>query len=130
MEWLVTNAVAALLMPLGIVLILLLTALLMAWRWPLMAWRPIAIACALLYALSTQFVANGLLYVLEPAARDPAGDDAPAAHLRPKRHRFPALVPRNGLAHPRSACGAARTVSRQRRLSLTAVHRAPQRASP
>jgi uncharacterized SAM-binding protein YcdF (DUF218 family) len=74
MEWLVTNAIAALLMPLGIVLILLLTALLMAWRWPLMAWRPIAIACVLLYALSTQFVANGLLYVLEPAPRDPAGD--------------------------------------------------------
>jgi hypothetical protein len=48
MEWLVTNAIAALLMPLGIVLILLLTALLMAWRWPLMAWRPIAIACVLL----------------------------------------------------------------------------------
>jgi uncharacterized SAM-binding protein YcdF (DUF218 family) len=74
MEWLITNAAASLLMPLGIVLILLLTALLMAWRWPLMAWRPMAIACVLLYALSTQFVANGLLYVLEPAPRDPAAD--------------------------------------------------------
>jgi uncharacterized SAM-binding protein YcdF (DUF218 family) len=73
-EWLITNAIAALLMPLGIALVLLLTALLMAWRWPLLAWRPIAIACALLYALSTQFVADGLLYVLEPAPRDPAAD--------------------------------------------------------
>src|SRR5262245_8222357 len=74
MEWLITNTIAALLMPLGIVLVLLLTALLMAWRWPLLAWRPIAIACVMLYALSTQFVANGLLYVLEPAPRDPAAD--------------------------------------------------------
>jgi uncharacterized SAM-binding protein YcdF (DUF218 family) len=74
MEWLITNAIVALFMPLGIVLILLLTALLMAWRWPLLAWRPIAIACVVLYALSTQFVANGLLYVLEPAPRDPAAD--------------------------------------------------------
>jgi uncharacterized SAM-binding protein YcdF (DUF218 family) len=74
MEWLITNAVGTLLMPLGIVLVLLLTALLMAWRWPLLAWRPIAIACVMLYALSTQFVADGLMYVLEPAPRDPAAD--------------------------------------------------------
>lgn len=74
MEWLITNAISALLMPLGIVLVLLLTALLMAWRWPLLAWRPIAIACVMLYALSTQFVADGLMYVLEPAPRDPAAD--------------------------------------------------------
>lgn len=74
MEWLITNAIAALLMPLGVALILLLTALLMAWRWPLLAWRPITIAFVLLYALSTQFVANGLLYILEPAPRDPAAD--------------------------------------------------------
>jgi len=74
MEWLITNAISALLMPLGIVLVLLLTALLMAWRWPLLAWRPIAIACVMLYVLSTQFVADGLMYVLEPAPRDPAAD--------------------------------------------------------
>ena len=74
MEWLISNAIGALLMPLGIVLIVLLVALLMAWRWPLQAWRPITVAIVLLYALSTQFVANGLLYVLEPAPRDPAAD--------------------------------------------------------
>ena len=61
-------------MPLGIVLIVLLVALLMAWRWPLLAWRPILVAVVLLYALSTQFVADALLYVLEPAPRDPAAD--------------------------------------------------------
>ena len=74
MEWLISNAIGALFMPLGIVLIVLLVALLMAWRWPLQAWRPIAVAIGLLYALSTQFVADGLLYVLEPAPRDPAAD--------------------------------------------------------
>ena len=74
MEWLITNAIVALLMPLGIALILLLTALLMTWRWPLLAWRPTVIACVLLYALSTQFAADGLLYMLEPAPRDSAAD--------------------------------------------------------
>jgi uncharacterized SAM-binding protein YcdF (DUF218 family) len=74
MEWLISNAIGALFMPLGIVLIVLLVALLMAWRSPLQAWRPIVAAIVLLYALSTQFVADGLLYVLEPAPRDPAAD--------------------------------------------------------
>jgi uncharacterized SAM-binding protein YcdF (DUF218 family) len=74
MEWLISNAIGALFMPLGIVLFVLLVALLMAWRWPLQAWRPIAAAIVLLYAFSTPFVANGLLYVLEPAPRDPAAD--------------------------------------------------------
>jgi uncharacterized SAM-binding protein YcdF (DUF218 family) len=76
MEWLISNAIGALFMPLGIVLFVLLVALLMAWRWPLQAWRPIAAAIVLLYALSTQFVANGLLYMLEPAPRDPAADQS------------------------------------------------------
>jgi uncharacterized SAM-binding protein YcdF (DUF218 family) len=74
MEWLISNAIGALFMPLGIVLFVLLVALLMAWRWPLLAWRPIAVAIVLLYALSTQFVADGLLYVLEPAPGKPAAD--------------------------------------------------------
>lgn len=74
MEWLITNAIAALLMPLGIVLIVLLVALLLAWRRPLLAWRPLALAFIVLYVLSTQFVADGLLRWLEPAPRDPAAD--------------------------------------------------------
>jgi uncharacterized SAM-binding protein YcdF (DUF218 family) len=76
MEWLITNAVAALLMPLGIVLVILLIALLMAWRRPLQAWRPLALAIIALYALSTQLVAGGLLYLLEPAPRDPTADQS------------------------------------------------------
>lgn len=74
MEWLITNAVAALLLPPGIIVVVLLFALLMTWRWPLRAWRPLAVAVVLLYALSTQIVATGLLSLLEPAPRDPAAD--------------------------------------------------------
>ena len=74
MEWLITNAVTALLLPVGLVLLILLVALLFGWRRPLTAWKPIAIAFVVLYALSTQFVANGLLYLLEPAPREPAAD--------------------------------------------------------
>jgi uncharacterized SAM-binding protein YcdF (DUF218 family) len=74
MEWLISNAVAALLLPPGIIVILLLVTLLMTWRWPLRAWRYVAFSLLLLYALSTHIVANGLLYLLEPAARDPAAD--------------------------------------------------------
>jgi uncharacterized SAM-binding protein YcdF (DUF218 family) len=75
-EWLISNVFATLLMPLSIVLVILLIALLMAWRRPLQAWRPIGIAIILLYALSTQIVANGLLYLLEPAPRDPTSDQS------------------------------------------------------
>jgi uncharacterized SAM-binding protein YcdF (DUF218 family) len=74
MEWLITNAIAALLLPPGIVLLILLVALLMTWRWPLLAWRPIAVAVVVLYLLSTQIVADGLLYLVEPGRRDPAAD--------------------------------------------------------
>lgn len=74
MEWLITNAIALLLLPLGIVLVILLVGLLMAWRRPLLAWRPIALAVALLYALSTQIVADGLLWLLEPRPGDPGAD--------------------------------------------------------
>lgn len=76
MEWLITNAIATMLMPLGIVLIVLLVALLLAWRWPLHAWRPLALAFIVLYALSTQFVADGLLRWLEPKYRDPAANQS------------------------------------------------------
>jgi len=74
MEWVISNAIGALFMPLGVVLFVLLVALLMAWRWPLQAWRPIVVAIVLLYALSTQFVADGLLYLLEPAPGNPVAD--------------------------------------------------------
>ena len=74
MEWLITKAFAALLAPLGIALVILLVAALVAWRRPLAAWRPVALALIVLYPLSTHFVADQLLWWLEPAPRDPAAD--------------------------------------------------------
>lgn len=74
MEWLITKAFSALLAPLGIVLVILLVAALVAWRRPLAAWRPVALALIVLYPLSTHFVADQLLWWLEPAPRDPAAD--------------------------------------------------------
>ena len=74
MEWLIAKALAALLAPLGIVLVILLVAALVAWRRPLAAWRPVVLAFIVLYPLSTQYVADHLLWWLEPASRDPAAD--------------------------------------------------------
>lgn len=74
MEWLITKAIGALLSPLGIVLIILLVAVLVAWRRPLVAWRPVALALIVLYPLSTPFVANQLLWWIEPAVPNPAAD--------------------------------------------------------
>ena len=74
MEWLITKSIAALLAPLGIVLVILLVAVLVAWRRPLAAWRPVVLALIVLYPLSTPFVADQLLWWLEPAPRDPAAD--------------------------------------------------------
>jgi uncharacterized SAM-binding protein YcdF (DUF218 family) len=74
MEWLITKTIAALLAPLGIVLVILLVAAVVAWRRPLAAWRPVALAFIVLYPLSTHFVADHLLWWIEPAPRDPAAD--------------------------------------------------------
>jgi uncharacterized SAM-binding protein YcdF (DUF218 family) len=74
MEWLITKTIAALLAPLGIVLVILLVAALVAWRRPLAAWRPVALAFIVLYPLSTHFVADQLLWWIEPAPRDPVAD--------------------------------------------------------
>lgn len=74
MEWLITKTIAALLEPLGIVLIILLAGAAVAWTRPLAAWRPVVLAFALLYPLSTQYVADQLLWLLEPAPSDPAAD--------------------------------------------------------
>jgi uncharacterized SAM-binding protein YcdF (DUF218 family) len=74
MEWLIAKALAALLAPLGIVLVILLVAAVVAWRRPLAAWRPVALAFIVLYPLSTHFVADQLLWWIEPAPRDPAAD--------------------------------------------------------
>jgi len=74
MERLVTHSIAALLSPLGIVLFILLAAALLAWRRPLLAWRPAVLALIVLYPLSTHFVADRLLGWLEPSPRDPAAN--------------------------------------------------------
>jgi len=74
MEWLIAQTFAALLAPLGIVLVILLVAALVAWQRPLAAWRPVVLAFIVLYPLSTRFVADQLLWWIEPAPRDPAAD--------------------------------------------------------
>ena len=74
MEWLITKSIAALLAPLGIVLVILLVAVRVAWRRPLAAWRPVALAFIVLYPLSTHFVADQLLSWIEPTPRDPVAD--------------------------------------------------------
>jgi len=74
MEWLITRTIAAMLEPLGIVIIILVIATAVAWWRPLAAWRPVVLALIVLYILSTQYVADHLLWWLEPAYRDPAAD--------------------------------------------------------
>lgn len=79
MEWLVTNAVAAALLPPGCLLLLgALGALLMALRCRRLGATLVAAAFVFLYALSTHFVADGLLNALEPAPLDLAAN--PAGH--------------------------------------------------
>lgn len=74
MDWLITRTIAALIEPLGIVLIILLVGAALAWTRPLAGWRPIILAFVVLYPLSTPYVADHLLWLIEPAYRDPAAD--------------------------------------------------------
>lgn len=74
MEWLITNALTALLIPPGIVLVILLIALLLTWRRPPLARGLVFVAFFALYLLSTQFVADSLLKLLEPVPRNPLAD--------------------------------------------------------
>jgi uncharacterized SAM-binding protein YcdF (DUF218 family) len=60
------GAAKALLLPPGALIILGLTGLLVARRWPRAGWRLALAAFALLYALSTPFVASLLLLALGP----------------------------------------------------------------
>lgn len=79
MDWLMTNAIAALLLPPGIVLLFLLVALVLAWRRPLSAWKPLLLGFLMLYALSTPFLGHTLLHILEPASANPAADPSGGA---------------------------------------------------
>jgi uncharacterized SAM-binding protein YcdF (DUF218 family) len=74
MEWVVTNAVALLLLPPGILLLLAASGALLALRHPRLGRNLVWLAMILLYVLSTQYVANQLLQTLEPAASNPLAD--------------------------------------------------------
>ena len=74
MEWLITKTISTLLAPLGVVLIVLLGAVVVAWRRPLSAWKPVTAAFLVLYPLSTPYVADHLLWLLEPAPQNPVAD--------------------------------------------------------
>jgi len=74
MDWVMTNAIVSLLLPPGIVLLILLLALILAWRRPLAAWKPVLLGFLLLYVLSMPFLGRTLLHVLEPAFVNPVAD--------------------------------------------------------
>lgn len=70
MEWLTRNAIAAFLLPPGSLLLLLLCGLALLKKRRTVGRACVIIAIFGLYALSTQFVADGLLQVLEPSPTD------------------------------------------------------------
>lgn len=74
MEWLITNAIAALLVPPGNLLLLAAIGALVAVRRPRLGGALIALSFVALYALSTPFVADTLIKMVEPTARDPLTD--------------------------------------------------------
>lgn len=74
MEWLITNAVAALLVPPGCLLLLAAVGALVALRRPRTGRALVVLSLSALYILSTPFVANGLLGMLEPAPGNPLAD--------------------------------------------------------
>jgi uncharacterized SAM-binding protein YcdF (DUF218 family) len=74
MEWLIGKTAGALLVPPGILLVILLISLALTWRRPPLARGLLLLSVVALYALSTHFVADSLLQMLEPETRDPIGD--------------------------------------------------------
>jgi uncharacterized SAM-binding protein YcdF (DUF218 family) len=74
MEWLATNVVAALLMPPGILLVILLLAVALSGRRPRLARGLSLLAVAAFYALSIPFVGSELLHLLEPRPLDPLSE--------------------------------------------------------
>jgi len=61
MEILTIKSISILLEPLGIALIILLVAVVVAWRRPLSGWKPVLLAFIVLYPLSMQYVADQFL---------------------------------------------------------------------
>ena len=74
MEWLITNALAALLIPPGSLLLLAAAGALVSLQRPRPGRILVAASLLALYALSTQFVAGTLLRTLETAPLDPLAE--------------------------------------------------------
>jgi len=74
MEWLVTNAIVALLLPPGSLLLLAAFGALAARDRPALGRAVVVFSLIALYALSTPYAADGLIRILEPAPLDPARD--------------------------------------------------------
>lgn len=74
MEWLITNAIAAFLMPPGNLLLLAAIGALVAWRRPRLGRALIALSFLALWILSTPYVAEALVKSLEPVPVDPLAD--------------------------------------------------------
>lgn len=77
MDWLIRNAIAAALLPPGSLILLVVCGITLIRRRRLLGRSLIALGLIALYALSTQYVADGLLRTLEPppydASRQAAG---------------------------------------------------------
>ncbi len=76
MEWLITNAIAAFLVPPGSLLLLAAMGGLVALRRPRLGRSLVALSLIALYLLSTPFLAEELRKTLEPAPRDPVADES------------------------------------------------------
>jgi len=74
MEWLITNAIAAFLMPPGSLLLAAALGALVALRRPRLGRALIALALVSIWILSTPFVSGALVRSLEPAPGDPLAD--------------------------------------------------------
>ena len=83
MEWLIRNAIAAVLLPPGSLIVLILCGLALARRRRFVGRSVIALGLFSLYALSTQYVADGLLRTLEPPPRDPLSNPTGQAIVVP-----------------------------------------------
>ena len=76
MEWLIQSAIAAALVPPGVLVLTLLAGFLLLRRRRWVGRAVIAFTVAALYVLSTQYAADRLLLALEPAPADPRASPA------------------------------------------------------
>jgi uncharacterized SAM-binding protein YcdF (DUF218 family) len=75
-EWLITNSIAAWLLPPGSLLLLAAIGAIVARRRRRAGRALVALSLVALYAASTPFVADALIRMLEPAQRDPLADNS------------------------------------------------------